>query len=411
MPNVKFNLKNKSDEESLVIMIFRYDGNRLVYSTGQKISPKFWNDKNQKARENSKFPEFPEFNAYLKNIELETQNIYRRYRIDSKELNIATFKNELDEVLGKKEKSTTPTLLEFINLFIEQREKEEKPAGSIQVYKKTLKHLIGYTKHYGLINYYDIDFDFLDKFKNYLYSEPRNLSLNYSLKLLQNLKMFMNEAKDLEYHNNIKYKNRKFSIKKEEISHIYLNQEELDKINTLNLNNNPKLDRVRDLFLIGCYTGLRFSDFNKLKPQHFKTIGKVEVIEIITTKTKQKVIIPVHSIAKRIIEKYNGFLPSLSNQKMNDYIKEVCELAGIDESITNIRTKGYNKREETKPKFDLVSSHTARRSFASNAYKAGIPSLAIRSITGHKTESSFLKYIKVTQEEQAAIMANNAFFQ
>jgi integrase len=85
-------------------------------------------------------------------------------------------------------------------------------------------------------------------------------------------------------------------------------------------------------------------------------------------------------------------------------------MAGIHESISSIKTQGYNREELTRMKFEMVSSHTARRSFASNAYKAGVPSLAIRSITGHKSESSFLNYIKVSEEEQALLMATNSFF-
>jgi integrase len=410
MPNVKFNLKNKQEDETLVILIFRYDGKRLVYSTGQKISPKFWNDKTQQARENSKFPQFPEFNAFLKKIELETQNIYRKYKIESKELPIDLFKEQLNESLGKSERTKVPTLIEFIEDRIISRENSGKPKGSIQVYKKALKHLKGYVAKHGFVNYDNIDFHFLDGFKNYMFSEPQRLSPNYALKVLQNIKMFLTEAKDYGYHNNTIYQNRKFTIKKENVTHVYLNSEELELLWELDLTDDSRLERVRDLFIVGCFTGLRFSDFNKLKPSNFKEIEGKSMIEVITKKTKQKVVIPIHPKVKQVIEKYDGNLPTISNQKLNDYIKEVCEMAGIHESISSIKTQGYNREELTRMKFEMVSSHTARRSFASNAYKAGVPSLAIRSITGHKSESSFLNYIKVSEEEQALLMATNSFF-
>ncbi len=411
MPNVKFNLKNKREKETLISLVFRYDGNRLVYSTGQKISPSLWNDKEQKARESFKFPQHPEFNAYLKTLENTTQNIYRKYKIDSKPLTVATFKRELDKSLLKNSSQNGKLeLLEFIQKYIEIKEESGSPKGSIQVYKKTYKHLKGYSQKNGGLTYDDIDLNFLRKFQSYLYSTPRNLSRNYALKLLQNLKTFMNEAKDQNLHNNSQYKSRRFTIKKEDVLHIYLNQNELQLIQALNLENKKKLERVRDLFLIGAYTGLRFSDFTKLKPKHFKKIGDKNIIEIITKKTSQKVIIPIHPIVNQIIIKYEGDLPLISNQKMNDYIKEVCELAEINEPITTLRTKGGEKIETTLPKFEMVSTHTARRSFASNAYKAGVPSLAIRSITGHKTESSFLQYIKVSQEEQAVLISSHKFF-
>lgn len=224
------------------------------------------------------------------------------------------------------------------------------------------------------------------------------------------MKMFLNEAKELGYHDNSAYLSKKFTIKKEEINHIYLNEEELELLYNLDLSNTPRLDRVRDSFLVGAYSGLRFSDYNKLEPKHFKKINGKDMIEIITTKTKQKLLIPVNSKVKSIIEKYSGRLPSLSNQKLNSYLKELGEIAGIDEPITTVKTKGFAKVEETCKKYELLSSHCARRSFATNAFKAGIPILAIRSITGHSTEASFLTYISCNQEETALLMANNPFF-
>lgn len=134
------------------------------------------------------------------------------------------------------------------------------------------------------------------------------------------------------------------------------------------------------------------------------------MIEIITTKTKQKLFIPINSKLKTIIEKYNGRLPSISNQKLNEYLKELGKFAEFDEPITTIKTKGFVKVESTKKKYELLSSHCARRSFATNAFKAGLPTLAIRSITGHSSESSFLSYISCTQEETALLMADNPFF-
>ena len=256
MANVKFNLKNKNEDETLVVLIFRYDTNKFVYSTGQKINPKFWNDAEQKARETAKFPEYPEFNNYLNTLRYKTQDIYRRYLVENKTLTIKEFKKELDISLEKENRKEKPSLLQFIDEFIKNRELAGKPNGSIQVYKKTLKHLNDYSKKYGVINYEDINVEFLEKFQRFLYSAPRSLSVNYSLKLIQNLKLFLNEATEYGYNTNTSYKSRKFTIKKEDITHIYLTMEELDKIYNEDLTENPKLDRVRDTFIVGCFTGL-----------------------------------------------------------------------------------------------------------------------------------------------------------
>lgn len=411
MANVKFNLKNKNENETLVVLIFRYDNNKFVYSTGQKINPKFWNDKDQKAKETSKFPEYPEFNNYLNTLRYKTQDVYRKLLIEKPSFEKEDFKKELDYSLEKEKRKEKPNLMQFIDEFIKNRELSGKPNGSIQVYKKTQKHLKDYCKKYGSINYESINLEFLEKFQRFLYSEPRLLSVNYSLKLIQNLKLFLNEAKELEYHNNDAYKSRKFTIKKEEITHIYLTLEELERMYNEDLKEKPKLERVRDTFIVGCFTGLRFSDFTKLQPQHFKKIGDVEVLEIVTQKTNQKVTIPIHPKVQSILKKYDGIMPRpISNQKMNEYLKDLGELVKINDDIVISRTKGGQRTEEVFKKYDLISSHTARRSFATNSFKAGVPSISIMKITGHTTEKSFLQYIKISSEENAVLMAQNSFF-
>ena len=134
------------------------------------------------------------------------------------------------------------------------------------------------------------------------------------------------------------------------------------------------------------------------------------MLKVRTEKTDEEVIIPLHPVAKSILEKYNGTPRLISNQKFNEYIKDVCEIVGLNETITLTRTCGGKKMRITKPKFKFVSSHTARRSFATNAYKAGVPTLAIMAITGHRTEKVFLKYVKVTKEEHANLVSQHGFF-
>lgn len=112
-----------------------------------------------------------------------------------------------------------------------------------------------------------------------------------------------------------------------------------------------------------------------------------------------------------ILEKYDYELPKLpSNQKFNDYIKEVAKLAKINEPIYSDKQKGDFSFKKTVPKWELVTSHTARRSFATNAFIAGVPTISIMKITGHKTESSFMKYIKISDKENALRLRSHSFF-
>ncbi len=134
------------------------------------------------------------------------------------------------------------------------------------------------------------------------------------------------------------------------------------------------------------------------------------LLKVRTEKTDEEVIIPLHTVAKSILDKYSGTPRLISNQKFNQYIKEVCRIVGLTDLVTLTRTCGGKKVKTTNEKCDVVSSHTARRSFATNAYKAGVPTLAIMAITGHRTEKVFLKYIKVTKEEHASLASQHDFF-
>ena len=134
-------------------------------------------------------------------------------------------------------------------------------------------------------------------------------------------------------------------------------------------------------------------------------------LNVKTIKTGEKVVIPVNSRVKAIWGKYDGIMPrAISNQKMNDYLKEMAKEAEIDTPTTIKRTSGSKIKEKHGPKHKFISTHTARRSFATNAYLSRIPTLSIMKLTGHTTESSFMKYIKVSQERNAELLIEHDFF-
>ncbi len=123
-------------------------------------------------------------------------------------------------------------------------------------------------------------------------------------------------------------------------------------------------------------------------------------------KTQGKVVIPCHPVVTAMLDKYNGVLPAaISNQKMNDYVKELCQLADITHKESKGITKGGKRVIRTVEKWQLVSTHTARRSFATNMYVLGVPAITIMRITGHKTEKAFMRYIKLDEEQHAQIIA------
>lgn len=289
-----------------------------------------------------------------------------------------------------------------------ERSSATKKRSTIVQYQNCLNHLRAYEKSKKKrITFESVDLQFYNSLLDFCYTEL-NFSANSVGKLIKNIKLLMGLAMEEGLHSNMFYKSRSFKKPQETADTVYLNQDELTKIANTVLP--PYLENVRDVFLVGCYTGLRFSDYNKLTND--RLINNGEMYKIRTEKTGEEVVIPLHPEAKRILDKYepNGGLKLISNQKFNKFIKEVCRIAGLTEDVSFNRTIAGEKTRFTNKKYELVSSHTARRSFATNAYLAGVPSLAIMSITGHKTEGSFLKYIKVTKEEQAKVIAGHAFF-
>jgi integrase len=280
--------------------------------------------------------------------------------------------------------------------------------ATIQVYMSTLNRIIEFAAtQRRTVDFSTIDLEFYSDFTGYL-TKHLKLASNTIGKDIKTIKTILNEATERGINKNLQYKSRKVSVTSESTDAIYLTEAELDKLETLDLSGNKRLENIRDLFLIGCYTGLRFSDWASLKPAQIKD-GCVEITQL---KTDHSIVVPIHPTVQRILDKYNGNLPrSISNQKANEYLKELGRIvpAGENEPVLNAitsktLTKGGSKVTVAKYKWEALCTHTARRSFATNEYLAGMPSITIMAITGHKTEQAFLRYIKLTPSEHAKLM-------
>ena len=282
-------------------------------------------------------------------------------------------------------------------------------SGTIKSYKTTKEILILFNK-----NKYKIDFDKIDLefyFDFVQWCEGKTLSKNYIGKHIKTIKTFMQYAVDNGYTNNESFRSKKFRVLKEDVHNVYLTEEELQALWKEDLSKLPRHERARDLFLIGAYTGLRISDYNRLKKHNIKTIQGVEMIQITTAKTGKEVSIPIHPVVRAILNKNDGEPPQrLPDQHINYLIKEVTQSAGIDSIEYTSQTIGGKKVMQKKYKFELVKSHTARRSFCSNAFLAGMSPIDIMRISGHRTESAFMKYIKLSSEDVAIKMSMHPFF-
>ena len=408
MAKASFFLKEPTSKtDTLVFLYFNFGNRRMKYSTGEKINPKFWNYENQRAKETRLFKEYPEFNARLNDCAEKARSAYRKILNDGESVTLSNLRKELDSTYKKQEKAQKLDLLGFIEKFIKETT-GIRSDNTTKAYQNALNHLKNYCRDKNCkIDFDTIDMSFYNSYTKYLI-EDLDLAQNTVGNKIKNLKVFMGEAYERGLHKNLEFRSRKFKKATEETDKIYLNVQELEMIYKHDLSENKKLERVRDLFIIGCFTGLRFSDFIQLSKENIIEDNKVKIR---TQKTKDTVIIPLHPYVREILEKYEWNIPEpITNQKMNKYLKEIGEDAKIKGKIQVSITKGGELKKNVHDKFKLISTHTARRSFASNCYLAGIPAITIMKITGHKTESSFLRYIRISQEENANKLLNHPFF-
>lgn len=415
-----FNLRRKySTVETLVLLVIRYDNCKLQYSTKESIHPKFWEtDKKkknfQRAIDSKSYPEHPEFNARLAFIEATAHNVFRQFLNDNnRPPHVDELRELLDVRLRKSQQKQKKNLFGFIEQFISEAKnrfnsKTGKPLakGTIKSYLNTLVTL----KKYAEAKKKRIDFDTIDLNLYHDYSEylsiETNLANNTVGRHIKTLKAFMNEASERGFHSNYSFKSKKFKVIRENTDAIYLDSQELDEIFKLDLSDNPRLEKVRDLFLVGCWTGLRFSDFSNIQERNIQG----DLIEIRTQKTDETVVIPIHKTVKQIMEKYRGITPnslppSVSNVKTNKALKEIGWMLGcLHVNVQTRKTKGGTLSISNNRKYELLVTHTARRSFATNLYKSGLSSITIMKITGHRTERAFLTYIKATPNENAKLL-------
>lgn len=406
MASATFILKEPTSKEpTLLYLVFRYGGEKFKYSTGQKINPKFWNKEKHRAKETRLFPEYPEFNATLDKIETIVFNTYRKAINDKIKPVPELFRNELDVFLQKKGEGLKADLISFSESFVDGSSR--KPATKKQQRQaiRNLKEFKAASKR--SMDFETIDLEFYDDFLKFL--TDKKYGINSIGTIVKNLKVFLNEAVERGLTQNLQFKNRRFKTMEEPSESIYLTEQEIEAIYKLDLSANTKLDRVRDLFIIGCYTGLRYSDLVQLRNENLIENG--QMVKVKTEKTGETVIIPLHDYIKEILIKYNGIPPeTISNQKMNDYLKELGKLAELNQQSVISYTKGGEKFTELFEKWELITVHTARRSFATNAYLQDVPTISIMKITGHRTEKSFLKYIKISQQDNANKLLNHPFF-
>ncbi|MBK7186910.1 MAG: site-specific integrase [Ignavibacteria bacterium] len=244
------------------------------------------------------------------------------------------------------------------------------------------------------LKFEDIDHTFYDRFRNHMIKK-RKLTNNTIGKYVSTFKTFLSWAVDRGAPVHPAY--RKFKVDEEDVEVVALTWDELQLLEKVDLSANPRLDRVRDLFLLECYTGARFGD---IQTMHYDDI-RDGVWCLRQQKTKTEVRIHISKRADAIITKYRSIgspLPSISSQKFNGYIKELGKVAKLDSPFRQVRRSGKTASEKRGPKWEFLSSHVARKTFVSISLERGMRHEVVMSFTGHRSFKTMKKYIALTEK-------------
>ena len=318
---------------------------------------------------------------------------------------------------GKRVRSRE-SLTDYITRYVQEMESGER----LNIHKlryglSTIKNYKGFIVQFDEFcmakhkryDFGDIDLKFYDDFVAYF--TAKDYSINTIGRLIKELKIIMRAAREEGLHDNGLIESRKFRVLTAEVENIYLTESEIKAIAEVDLKGDKHKSIARDIFLVGCYTAQRFSDYSTINEGNIRTLESGQkVIDLKQQKTGNRVVIPIRAELQAILDKYENRLPKAYEQKVNKYIKEIAREAGIVDMVEVSYVENGEKKSHLVEKCELVKTHTARRSGATNMYLAGIPTIAIMKITGHKTEKEFMKYIKITEEQTAMELMNHPYF-
>lgn len=424
MARVKYFLRTKNNPSNIYLRFYHSKDFDLTTKTGFLINPKFWSNKQQRIKTTSNSPLHQIINPKLSELREKIIEEYNLNHISGNSVNktwleniIAEFNNQPTSDADNPKYYLVPLFEEFIQKSknrINPRTNKKISSKTISKYittKNTLEEFEIYTSTKTKLT--ELDFNFHDALVSFL-SNERLYNGTTIEKFINTIKSAVKYGKTNGYDISNEIDDKNFTYKREETYDTYLNESEIHKIFILNLKNDKALSIARDWLIIGLWTGLRVSDLMRLNKMNID-LERMVFTNITTQKTNQKIELPIHQQIQEVLNKRNGeFPPKISEQHFNEKIKKVCAKADIDKKIKGKKKieiklpngeKTFRKKLDYYPKHQLISSHTCRRSFATNHYSK-IPNRTIMAMTGHKSEAQFEKYLKQSQAEHIETLKN-----
>lgn len=401
--------KEKDSPTAKLRYRIKWDGNIVAFNVGHRVEIDKWSTETQRCKINTthgkkKVPANI-INRKIQEYESICERLFLKFEKDKiipvKDVLRDNFNMELGKVdKVEKEKSFFDVYDVFLN---EESINSQWNYRTFQKMKTQKKVLEDFDQD---MSFEKFDEQYFSNYQKFLEAkEHRNSTIT---KELAAVKWFLKWAKKKCYTNNFDFELFKPKIKNVQKKIIFLTRKELKMLSDYEIPENKfYLGKIRDVFLFQCFTGLRYSDVFNLKRSNVKDY----FIEITTLKTSDNLIIELNDHSRKILNKYSGenfpdnkALPVISNQKMNDYLRELAELAEIDEQVTQTYFRGNKRIEEVYPKYSLLSTHAGRRTFVCNALSLGIPPQVVMKWTGHSDYKAMKPYIDIADEIKANAM-------
>ena len=307
---------------------------------------------------------------------------------------------------------------DFITQFIHECEtgKRKKKGGTTNISPGTVKSYKGFQAQFKeyqsarlrVIDFSDLTLDFYNDFR--LFLTDKEYSPNTIARMVKICKTICYAAEQLKLMDatNVRVG---FDVIYKDVDNVYLTEERIQELYEYNLSNRPAWEKIKDVFVVGCLTGQRVSDYKRINSKMIVTLTDGnKYIKLKQEKTGNIVYIPLDYRVAAILDKYNGTLPKVYDQKINDHIKEIGEALGWTEIVELDEQRGAMEYTAKKRFCDLLKTHTCRRSLATNMYKAGASLSSIMAITGHSSEQQLKTYLKLDESEKSMIAAKENYF-
>ena len=384
-------------------------GRFIKVHTGLKVKPIEW-DFNKKEYKR-KHSDWYENNNFLSSKLSEIRRRFLNMRLESEELLPEQVKELMIQVL--KGKTTEIKVINFFDVFdqfLVEKAKISKP-GTLQKYTILKMHLQTFEKSYYKLTFDKINRQFDIDFKYWSVNVKKHLNNSIS-RNIKCVKVFMKWAHEQKFHNSLEF--AKLKSNNDEGTIVALTYEEFSRIANLDLSDNSKLDRVRDIFIFQCLVGQRFSDLSNLKIKDIRHNSNGYFWEVYQIKGSKRtsIMIPLLDKAVEIVEKYKKenmqpndlVLPMISITNMNVYLKELGKTAQLNDLQNKVNYSGLNRVEKATKKWEVLSSHTARRSFVTLSLQMGMRPEVVRAITGHTIGKMLERYTSISENIKTSEM-------